>query len=335
MSTTIKDVAKIAGVSISTVSRVINNSKPVSSEVKQKVLEAIEQTGYKPNEIARTLVTKKSNLIGIIVTDLGYSYIAEMVRGIEEIGKMYGYDILLCSSYGEEEAELNYMRLLIQKQVEGMILISNNLHDSVKEFVKKSEIPFLYLSRYTYNKEFNTVKINYNNAAYEMTKYLISQNHERIAFVASLCDSDSIDLMKLEGYKKAISQHESQLAKIYYTNGLDVKSGYRIAKEITDDKFDATAVFCSNDEQAIGIMNYLYDNNIKVPDDISVIGFGDLNIASILRPTLTTVKEPYYDIGAVAIRRIIKELNNEKVEDAHINLPFKIQRRDSCMKLIK
>lgn len=334
MAATIKDVAKIAGVSISTVSRVINNSKPVSPEVKRKVLEAIDGTGYKPNEIARTLVTKKSNVIGIIVTDLGFSYIAEMVRGIEEIGKMYDYDILLCSSYGEEEAELNYMRLLIQKQVEGIILISNNLNDSVKEYIKESNINFIYLSRYTYDKDFNTVKIDYNDAAYEMTKHLINQNHKRIAYVSDCSRNNGIDSMKLEGYKKAIEQNEFYDFKIYKAKATSqIQSGYDIANEIVSDEFNATAVFCSNDELAIGLINYMYDNNIKVPDDISVVGFGDLKIASILRPTLTTVKEPYYDIGAVAIRRIIKELNKENVEDNDINLPFNIKIRNSSKKI--
>lgn len=330
MSATIKDVARLAGVSISTVSRVINNSKPVSAEVKDKVLKVIEELQYKPNEIARTLVTKKSHLVGVIVTDIGYSYGAEMVRGIEEIGKMYGYDILLCSTYGDVEAEVNYLKLLNQKQVEGIILISKTLDDSVKKLINEYGTPFIYLSRYTHQDEYPSVSINNFDAAYEMTRYLLGLGHRRIAFVNSMTDANSTDLEKLEGYKKALTENECNNLKIYYANGLDIQNGYEIGKNIANDAFNATSIFCSNDDLAIGLMNYFYDNGIKVPEDISVVGFGDLKMASYLRPSLTTVNVPFYDIGAVAIRRITKVLNNEMLDEARIYLPFKIQIRNSA-----
>lgn len=333
MSATIKDVARLAGVSISTVSRVINNSKPVSTEVKDKVLKVIEELQYKPNEIARTLVTKKSHSVGVIVTDIGYSYVAEMVRGIEEIGKMYGYDILLCSTYGDVEAEVNYLKLLNQKQVEGIIVISKTLDDSVKKLINEYGTPFIYLSRYTHQDEYPSVSINNFDAAYEMTSYLLGLGHKRIAFVNSMADVNSTDLEKLEGYKKALTENECNNLKIYYTNGLDIQNGYEIGKNIANDTFNATAIFCSNDDLAIGLMNYFYDNGIKVPENISVVGFGDLRMASYLRPSLTTVNVPFYDIGAVAIRRITKVLNNEILDETRINLPFKIQIRNSTKKI--
>ena len=124
MAVTIKDVAKLAEVSISTVSRVINDSKPVSPEARRRVLHAIETLGYEPNEIARSLVTKKSNLIGVVVNDIGNHYVSQIVRGIEEIGRMYNYDIIVSSSYGNAETELKFLQLLKTKQVEGIILVS-------------------------------------------------------------------------------------------------------------------------------------------------------------------------------------------------------------------
>src|SRR5690554_969599 len=123
MAVTTKDVAKLAEVSISTVSRVINESKPVSPEARRKVLHAIETLGYEPNEVARSLVTKKSNLIGVIVDDIGNHYVSQIVRGIEEIGRMYNYDIIVSSSYGNAETELKFLQLLKTKQVEGIILV--------------------------------------------------------------------------------------------------------------------------------------------------------------------------------------------------------------------
>lgn len=334
MNATIKDVARISGVSISTVSRVINNSKPVSPEVRKRVLEVIEEIGYKPNEIARTLVTKKSFLIGVIVTDLGDSYIAEMVRGIEEVGKMYNYDILLCSTYGDKATEIKYMQLLNRKQVEGMVLISDMINEEINQYVEYNEIPFVYLNRYYYEDEYPTVSIDNFSAAYEMTSYLAGLGHKSVAYVSNKDTENSIERFKLEGYKKAISENVGLDEAVYITNGSKIEDGYNIAKDIVNDSRKITSIFCSTDELAIGLMNYFYDNNIKVPEDISVAGYGDIKIASVFRPRLTTIKEPFYDIGAVAIRRIIKELKGEKLEESHIKLPFQILKRDSCAKRI-
>ncbi|MGF7056547.1 LacI family DNA-binding transcriptional regulator [Brassicibacter mesophilus] len=333
MTATIKDVAKMAGVSISTVSRVINNSKPVSPEIRKKVLDVINEVGYKPNEIARTLVTKKSFLIGVIVTDLGDSYIAEMVRGIEEVGKMYDYDILLCSTYGDKEAEVKYVQLLNRKQVEGIILISDILNDEIKEQMSEYKIPFAYLNRYFYEENYPTVSIDDLEASYEMTNYLIKLGHKNIAYVSNNENDHSLETLKLEGYRRAIAENEECTENLYFTEGRNIDNGYEIARDIISFNENITAVFCGHDELAIGVLNFMYDNNIKVPEQISVAGYGDVKIASIFRPRLTTIKEPFYDIGAVAIRRIIKELKGEKIDMNNIILPFQIQKRDSCAKL--
>lgn len=334
MTATIKDVAKMAGVSISTVSRVINNSKPVSTEIRQKVLDVINELGYKPNEIARTLVTKKSFLIGVIVTDLGDTYIAQLVRGIEEVGKMYDYDILLCSTYGDKATEIKFMQLLSRKQVEGIILISDSLNKEIDSQIKDFKIPFVYINRFFCSENFPSVTIDNQEATYEMTNYLINLGHENIAFVPSSKDENSIDLLKLNGYKKAIAESEGYEEHVFYAKGRSIEDGYEACKDILASSKDITAIFCSHDGMAIGVLNYLYDNNIKVPDNISVAGYGDTKTASIYRPRLTTIKEPFYDIGAVAIRRIIKEIKKEDVDKNTTILPFQIQVRESCSRIL-
>ena len=144
---TIKDVAKLAGVSISTVSRVMNNSKPVSPEARQKVLDAIAKLDFKPNELARSLVMRKSNLVGVIVEDLGIEYMAQLIRGVEEIGRVYKYDILLQSSYGNEEALNNSIDFLATKQVEGLIIITENLTDETLIKLRETRIAFILLDK--------------------------------------------------------------------------------------------------------------------------------------------------------------------------------------------
>ena len=335
MTTTIKDVAKLAGVSISTVSRVINNSKPVSPEVRRKVLDAIKQLDYKPNEVARSLVTRKSNLIGVIVTDIGNSYVAEMVRGIEEVGRMYNFDIILSSSYGNEDAELKFITFLTRKQVEGIILISEENKNIVVDEIESYKIPFIYLNRYYNNYDLPTVSIDNSKASFAMTEYLIDQGHESLLYISYESDSKhSVEMSKIEGYNKAIKD-KGKKGFLFNAKGFTIQDGYDIGESVLDfvRQNNITAIFCGHDEIAIGLMSYCYDNHIKVPEDISICGFGDKKIASIYRPRLTTVREPFYDIGAVAIRSVIKKIKGEELEEDKIVLPFQIIERESCAKI--
>ena len=337
MAATIKDVAELAGVSISTVSRVVNNSKPVSPAVRRKVLEAIEELDYKPNQVARSLVTKKSNLIGIVLTDIGNYYIARMVRGMEEIGRMYNYDIILSSSYGNSNREIELLKLLKGKQVEGIVFVSENFDKNVLATIEELNIPSIYLNKYYKNQSLPSVSIDNFQAAYKMTEYLQGLGHEKILYINDNNNhEDSIERIKREGYKKSVEE-KGLKEYILSTEGLKLEDGYSIGnsvvKLIKDENI--TAVFCNQDEIAIGLINYCYDNNIKVPEDISIAGFGDTELASIYRPGLTTIREPYYDIGAVAIRRVIKEINEDKSEDENENtfLPAHIMERGSTKDL--
>lgn len=335
MTPTIKDVAKLAGVSISTVSRVINNSKPVSLEVRRRVLEAIKELDYKPNEVARSLVTRRSNLIGVIVTDLGNSYVAEMVRGIEEIGQMYNYDIILSSSYGNIDAEMKFAEFFTSKQVEGIILISEKNDYEVIDEMQNYNIPFIYINRYYNKNNLFTVSIDRSKACNDMAEYLINLGHENLLYVTYEDDDKySVEINKIEGYNKAI-QNKNKNGFIYYAKGFTIQDGYDMGQSVIEfvKKNDITAIFCGHDEMAIGLMSYCYDNNIRVPEDISICGFGDKKIASIYRPRLTTIREPFYDIGAVAIRSVIKKINGHELKEDKLLLPFQIMKRESCAKL--
>lgn len=332
MTVTIKDVARMAEVSISTVSRVINDSKPVSPEARRRVLKAIEELGYKPNEVARSLVTKKSNIIGIIVDDIGSSYVAQIIRGVEEVGRMYNYDLLLCSSYGDKESELRFSQLLMQKQVAGIIIVSEILNNDVLSFLDMSRIPFVYLNKYYNVLESPNVSINNREASDKVMKHLIEEGHKRIAYVTQEKDVElTIEKHKLEAYREWVGNIGGD-PMVFEVDGHEIENGYDLGNRIVERLLEEriTAVYCCEDEIAIGLINYLYDHNIKVPEDISVVGYGDITLASYFRPMLTTIKEPYYDIGAVSIRRILKVLQGEKVEEQTIVLPVQLIVRDSC-----
>lgn len=309
---TIKDVAKLAGVSISTVSRVMNNSKPVSPEARKKVLDAINKLDFKPNELARSLVMRKSNLVGVIVEDIGIEYMAQLIRGVEEIGRVYKYDILLSSSYGDEESLENSIDFLATKQVEGLVIITENISPEVLVKLRDRRIPFVLLDKYHTYKNVKSVKVDYRSEEKKLVESLIKDGHDKILYV-NHSEKNILNENMLNGYRQALSEYGKK-SFIIETDGIKSDDGYNIGEKVLNlvKKENITAVTCVNDEVAIGFINYCIDNNISVPDDLSVAGFGDSNIASIYRPKVSTVAIPYYDIGAISIRALIKRIKEEE-----------------------
>ena len=321
---TIKDVAKLAGVSISTVSRVMNNSKPVSPEARRKVVDAINKLDFKPNELARSLVMRKSNLVGVIVKDIGIEYMAQLIRGIEEIGRVYKYDILLTSSYGDDQQVENSIDFLATKQVEGLVIITEDISTEILVKLRETRIPFVILDKYHNYKNIKTVKVDFESEEFKLIESLTKQGHENILLIAGN-EQNVINESMIKGYENAVGKENSHILRI---DGVTSDDGYVNADEairLIKEK-GISAVACINDEMAIGFMNYCVDHGIKVPDDLSVVGFGDTKIASIYRPKLTTVSIPYYDIGAISIRALIKRIKHEAdildedwIIDAQIN----------------
>lgn len=321
---TIKDVAKLAGVSISTVSRVMNKSKPVSPEAERKVLDAINKLGFKPNELARSLVMKKSNSIGILVKDIGIHYMAEMIRGAEEIGRMYKYDIILTSTYGELELEKKAIDFLFRKQVEGVIILSENIDPETIVKLKEYRLPYVLLDRYYKSSDYLTVAVNNKESMKELTNYLIGEGYKKILYLSS---GGSFDVCKDKqaGYEEAMLSAGLEVIR-EEAKGETIDSGYEAGDFIREvfQKNPFDAVICENDNLAIGLMNNCYDNDIRIPESFGLAGFGGSPFASIVRPRLTTVIEPYYDIGAVAMRALTKSLMNNEKMDRSLFLPIQI-----------
>ncbi|MGL5695147.1 MAG: LacI family DNA-binding transcriptional regulator [Peptostreptococcaceae bacterium] len=329
---TIKDVAKKAGVSISTVSRVINDSKPVTDEVKQKVLDVIKETGYIPNPLARSLVTKKSQLIGVIVPEVSDSFVNEILNGVEEIAKMYDYEILLANTYSDKEQELKSINLLRAKQVEGIVMISWKVEEEHVDYMQKCGIPASYISKTARDYDIHTVSTSNIDATYDMTKYLLDKGHEKIAFVMTSKDDTVLEIERLTGYEKALNERKIKLDKNLIKHGTTTyEGGYSSMKELLDEGVVPHAAFVTGDEAAIGAINAICDAGYRVPEDISVAGFNDVKIAKMYRPKLTTVHQPLYDMGAVAIRMVIKMINNEPLEIKKMELPYSIEERDSVI----
>lgn len=336
MTSTIKDVAKMADVSISTVSRVINDSKPVSPEARRRVLHAIDVLDYKPNEVARSLVTKKSNLIGVIVEDIGLNFISRILQGLEEVGKMYNYDILLSSSYKDLKTEVKFANLLLQKQVEGIIVVSNMQNPKLEYKLEKAKIPHVLINNF-YQVEKFQASIDFEKASKNMVELLMKKGHKKIASLAVKKDIDrTLERFKVKGYEKAMEEHNLKKVQLFVDGWQSEnieKEKEKIIKTIKEENI--TAIFTTYDTLAINLINVLYDNGIKVPEDVSVTGFGGGYLSSIYRPRLTTVKMPYYDIGAISIRQILKTISNKEkeIKGEGVLLPIRILERESVKEI--
>jgi LacI family transcriptional regulator len=330
MAVTIKDVAKQANVSISTVSRVINKSKPVSDEVRERVEEVIEELGYKPNPIARSLVMKKTNLLGVIVPDISSFFIGEVLNAIEQIAKIYDYDIILCNSYADLQQEMKYLNLLKEKHVEGIVFISFKIEDEHKKFIKDNQLPVVMINRYVEDIDMLSVTIDHEKAAYEATKHLIETGNKTIVLIRNGYSDDVFMNDQLIGYKKALEENDIAFDETLVYDGIfKIDGAYDIVNNIIEQGEVPDAIFATSDDTAVGAMNCLMDHGFKIPEDIQVAGFHNTKIANLFRPKLTAISQPIFDIGSVATRMLIKKINDEPIEGQIKIMPHALVVRES------
>lgn len=330
MTITIKDVAKMAGVSISTVSRVINNSKPVSPDIKERVEKIIAETDYVPNPVARSLVMKKSQFIGVVVPDISNTKIAEILNGIEMVGRMYDYDILLCNSYGELLEEERYVNLLVSKQVAAMIFVTWKLEESIVNHIKSTKIPTIFISKNASLYDVHSVGIDHFTASKQLGELLGKKGCKKIGFIRTSVDKTHEGYSVYEGFKVGLKEQGINLEQQYLEHGdAGLESGYDIAMEWINKKHIPEVVFATNDETAIGAMNAFRDSGYKVPEDVSIIGYDDIKLCEMTRPKLATIRQPLYDIGAVSIRMAVKLIKGEEVKEKKVYLQHEIKSRES------
>lgn len=330
---TINDIAKKAGVSKATVSRILNESKPVSEEIREKVMKIIKETGYNPNSVARSLVFKKTHLIGIVIPEISNPYFSQLVRGIEDEANAKGYNIIICNADHDFDKENRSLQILKSKQVDGIIFLTSHLLKEHDLFFKQNLIPTVIIG--TNSEKFNIPFVDIDNfsAAYEVVKYLISLGHRRIGLIRGTITYQNVSFFRFEGYKKALEDYgvyfDENLIKVGHYK---FESGYRAMEELLKQDCKPTAVFAMNDEMAIGAMNCTIDQGLRVPEDISVIGFDDIPMASMVRPMVTTVHQPIYEMGVEAAKMLIEHLKNPNKSINNVILPHHIIERQSTKK---
>ena len=329
MSITIYDVAREANVSMATVSRVVNGNPNVKPTTRKKVLETIERLGYRPNAVARGLASKKTTTVGAIIPDISRTFFSELARGIEDIAAMYKYNIILSSSDQNKDKEIHLINTMLEKQVDGIVYMGGEItEDHIAQF-KTAQVPVVLAATQDETNYLSSVNIDYEKAAYEATNHLITQINGQPAFIVGKEHVQSNGL-KYNGYKKALADAKIKLDESLVIHNEDTyNGGIQAAADLLKLENRPDAVFVSTDEMAVGVIHGIQDAGLKVPEDIEVFGFNNTRVALMVRPTLTTIIQPMYDIGAVAMRLLTKYMNKEEVDENTVILPHRIIERDS------
>ncbi|QUI24028.1 LacI family DNA-binding transcriptional regulator [Vallitalea pronyensis] len=338
MKITIKDIAEKANVSVATVSRVVNNkSKGVGEDTRKRILELVEEYNYQPSAVARGLVTKKSKIIGLIIPDLTNPFYPKMAKGIEDEASKHGYNIILCDGNNSMDKEAAYLDFLGEHYVCGIIYNNfKNISDTILNKILKSSLPLVFIDSKPEIKGCKCVYLDNHKAMYDMIEYLIHNGHRRIGFMTGPLDSYSIN-ERYKGYLKALEDNGIAIDSDLVVQGeYAIKDGYDAMERLLETGTDMTAVACCNDLMAIGAMEKIEELGMCVPEDISVVGFDNIEMTRLVRPKLTTVAQPIYDMGREAARMIINiiEGHGKHTQD---NLVFEpsLVIRDSVKKIEK
>src|SRR5699024_10226114 len=329
MNVTIYDVAREANVSMATVSRVVNRNPNVKPVTRKKVLATIERLGYRPNAVARGLASKKTTTVGTIIPDVSSIFFSELARGIEDIATMYNYNMILSSSDQNKDKELQLINTMLEKQVDGIVFMGGTVtKEHVDEFAT-SHVPVVLAATQDITETLPSVNIDYEEASYEATMYLINNHSGVMAFMKGK-DNTIINDYKLKGYKRALKESDLEWDESYVVEGnYSYDSGIEKIQELLALDKPPKSVFVSSDEMALGAIHGAQDKGYNVPEDIGVFGFDNTRLATMVRPTLSTVVQPMYDIGAVGMRLLTKFMNKEDVEEKRVILPHRIVQRNS------
>jgi LacI family transcriptional regulator len=310
---TLEDIARIAGVSKSTVSRALNNDLKVHPKTKLRVKKIAKSLGYSPNSLAKGLRHQRTKTIGVVIADISNPFFAAVIEGIEDEAMKNSYDIVLCSSGESYEREENILRLLLEKRVDGILITPSQKDINSIAHLKEIGFPFVLVGRYF--DEFDTDYIIVDDVlgGYLATKHLLEKGHKRILFInAPLYISSAKE--RLKGYRKALLEKNIEFDEELIKTAPSAKmmEAYNITKEALSNNLGFTAVFAFSDFLAIGSMRAIYDKELKIPQDIALVGYDDIELASVLEIPLTTVQHSEYELGKKATKFLLNKIMGKK-----------------------
>lgn len=326
---TIKDVAKKAGVSLATVSRTLSGKDPVRPETRERVMTAIKELNYSPNAFARQLRTQHTNNVVVIVPDIGNSIYHKFIRGVEAEASQNGYQILIADVKGQPDIEKYYFKAIQERAVDGIISASASIAEKILNQIAK-DYPLIMAMQQIPNMTVSSVTIDNMTASREITTHIIRLGHKTIAYISS---NQNLLLYqdRLIGYQNALENHGIRFDKnLVRFDEPSIQGGYKCMCQLLDSEKNITAVVTAGDTMAIGAMRAIQEYGMKVPDDIAVVGFDDIEISSYWTPALTTIRQPVYQIGQRSFQRLLNMINTGNISGSKDIIPHELIIRKSC-----
>lgn len=329
------EVAERAGVSVTTVSHVVNQTRPVSPELTNRVQAAMQELGYQPNRLARSLRLGKTLTIGMIIPDGVNPFFAEVARGIEDTGFEHGYSVILCNSDGDLEKELHYTKVLNAKRVDGIIFVAVGVSHEHIQMLQARKLPVVVVDREIPGVNVSTVITDNQKGGWLATNHLIELGHRRIACIAGP-NNLTPSAARVTGYQQALKAHNIELNETLILRGdFQYQSGYRLMKQLLENKTVPTAVFACNDLMATGALCAAVEMGFRVPEDISIVGFDDIDLASYTTPPLTTIRQPKYEMGVFAVGLLLDQIKDTNPKPERHILDTELVTRKSSAAVMK
>jgi len=332
---TLEEVAKMAGVSRATVSRVVNNPESVSPEYRERVQRVIAETGFLPNQAARTLASRRSNILGLIIPTATPSifadpYVPALIKGISHACNLNDYTLTLFLFHSQEEQQQVYQRALGTGLLDGLIVAADKLHDPLVPQIIARQIPAVYVGRPPDASQPSFVDVDNVAGAYMAVNHLLRLGYRRVATITGpLYSTAGVD--RREGYLKALRARGQAVDEQLIIEGFfDHDSGYHAMRRLLSLPTPPDALFAASDSMAIGALQAITEAGLRIPDDIAVIGFDDLSLAASARPPLTTIRQPVLQTGTLAVETMIDLLRNGTEPPRHIVLSTELVIRETC-----
>lgn len=327
----IKEIANLAGVSPATVSRVMNNSGYVKEEKRKAVLKVIEEVGYQPNEIAKSLKNQKSRMIGVIVPKISTETASRVVSGVTEIAKANKYQIVIANTNLDIEEEINYLKFLSNKSVDGIIMMATELTDRHIDIIKQLTIPIILLGQS--HPEFTSIIHDDYQATYDLTIHLIEQGHQAISFLGVNEKDVQVGKVRKQGFIDAMKASGLTVdPDLLLIGDFEIETANKQVATLLKTK-RPTAILAVTDHLAIGAIHGCLDQGLNVPGDVSVVGIGDIGLAKYLNPPLTTVHYMFKTSGKMACEALFKQMEDPESKREHIITAYQLEKRKSVRKL--
>ncbi len=331
MSATMKDIARLAGVSIVTVSRALNNKEDIHTETKKRILRIARELNYTGNDLAKSLVTQKTGIIGVLVINTADTFYASIIQGINDRCFGQGYSMMLCSTNENADKELEYINLMRKKQVEGLLLYPLQQDFRYLDTLSNIGLPFVLMNRHAETLDSHYVTNDNVAGTYAATRYLIQQGHHKIMYICAKPEASS-GKERIAGCQKAVEEAglSSDALIIRYCEET-IDGCYRLVQGEIEKELEATAVFVWDDRMALGAMKAIYETGLRIPEDIAVVGYDDIETAEYFIPPLTTVRQPTFQIGEIAADILLEHLTSDIYEDTqHVVLKPELVIRESA-----